>query len=77
MIVVSKDIFAEQEYSLEETPLEPCVECVEVTPYYMELNDATLIDLPPKDIQTSSVLPSYTPSSHSFMDPSISNFHES
>jgi len=49
MIVVSKDIFVEEEYSLEETPLEePYVEeCVEVIPSYMELIDATLVEFPP------------------------------
>jgi len=66
MIVGSKDIFVEEEYLLEETPLEePWVEeCIKVTPSYMELTDATPIKFPLKNIPTSSLLPPYTPSSH-------------
>ena len=42
MIVVSKDIFVEDEYSIEKTPLEEtCEECVEITPSCMELVDVT------------------------------------
>jgi len=57
---------------------EPCTkECVEVTPFYIELVDVTLIDFPTKNIPTSIILPPYTPSSLTFMDLSISIFLES
>ena len=74
MIIVSKDIFIEEEYSVEETPLEE--PSVEVTSSYIELIDVTLIEFPSKNIPTSIVFPPNTPSSHSFTDPSRPTFFE-
>jgi len=58
-ILVSKNIFIEEEYLLEETHLkEPCVEeCVEVMPHDLELVDPFSIECPPKSIPTFIVLP--------------------
>jgi len=70
VIVVSKDIFVEEEYLVEETPLEePYVEeCVELT-------QSSLSSL----LRTSNFycLTPYTLLSHSFTDPSMSTFLKS
>ena len=62
-IVVSKDSFIEDEYSVKETPLEePYVGgCGEVTSSYVELVDATLIEFSLKHIPTFIVLCPHAP----------------
>ena len=59
MIMASKEIFVNEEYSLEETPLDqPCVQEIdEVMPCDMELVDPNSIKSPTKPISTAVVLP--------------------
>ena len=71
-IMVSKDIFIEEKYSLEENPLEESCdeEVIEVIPCALELVDLIIIKCPPKSIPTSIVLPPLS-LLHSCMDPSM------
>ena len=77
IIVVSKDIFVQKEYLLEETPLEePCdEEVVEVMPHVLELINQISIKCPRESIPTSIILP-FSSLFDSFMDPSMSIFLE-
>ena len=77
-IVVFKDIFIDEEYSLEETHLEEsCVEeYAEVMSHDLELVNPVSIECPPTSIHTSIILP--LPSLfHSSMDPLMSTSLES
>jgi len=80
MIVVSKDIFAKEKCSLEETLLEePCVEeIVEVLPCDGELVDPIPNKSPTKPIPTSIILPPLPPILfHCFIGLSMSSLPES
>jgi len=70
IIVVSKDIFIQEEYSLKKTPLEkPCdKEVIEVKPRDWELIDPISIKCSPKSLPTYIVLP-LSSFFHSSMDP--------
>ena len=59
IIVVSIDVFVEERYSLEQTPLEEPSdeEVVEVMPHDLELIDPISIKCPSKPIPTSNILP--------------------